>query len=108
MPRSTAAKRATCRWSRGRAVRLMVPRGAREKIIARVVYSGPVRAPVQEGQKIGMLKVWRGDFVVLEVPLQAAASVGAGSMPQRAFDAASELRDRPVPRRPAAAMTAPT
>jgi D-alanyl-D-alanine carboxypeptidase (penicillin-binding protein 5/6) len=75
----------------GRAVRLMVPRGAREKIIARVVYSGPVRAPVQEGQKIGMLKVWRGDFVALEVPLQAAASVGAGSMPQRAFDAASEF-----------------
>ena len=75
----------------GRDVRLMVPRGAREKIIARVVYSGPVRAPVQEGQKIGTLKVWRGDFVALEVPLQAAASVGTGSMSQRAFDAASEL-----------------
>jgi D-alanyl-D-alanine carboxypeptidase (penicillin-binding protein 5/6) len=29
--------------------------------------------------------------VALEVPLQAAASVGAGSMPQRAFDAASEF-----------------
>ncbi len=33
-------------------VRLMVPRGSRDKIIARVVYSGPVRAPVQQGQKI--------------------------------------------------------
>ena len=74
-----------------KAVRLMVPRGAREKIIARVVYSGPVRAPVQEGQKIGNLKVWRGDFLVLETPLQATASVGTGSMPQRAFDAATEL-----------------
>jgi D-alanyl-D-alanine carboxypeptidase (penicillin-binding protein 5/6) len=72
-------------------VRLMVPRGSREKIIARVVYNGPVRAPVQQGQSIGTLKVWRGDFVALEVPLQAAASVGTGSMPQRAFDAASEL-----------------
>jgi D-alanyl-D-alanine carboxypeptidase (penicillin-binding protein 5/6) len=38
-------------------VRLMVPRGSREKIIARVVYTGPVPAPVQQGQKIGMLKV---------------------------------------------------
>jgi D-alanyl-D-alanine carboxypeptidase (penicillin-binding protein 5/6) len=74
-----------------KAVRLMVPRGSREKIIARVVYTGPVRAPVQQGQSVGALKVWRGDFLVLEVPLQAAASVGGGSMSQRAFDAASEL-----------------
>jgi serine-type D-Ala-D-Ala carboxypeptidase (penicillin-binding protein 5/6) len=74
-----------------RAVRLMVPRGARERIIARVVYSGPVRAPVQKGQKIGVLKVWRGDMVALEVPLQAAESIGPGNLPQRALDAASEL-----------------
>jgi D-alanyl-D-alanine carboxypeptidase (penicillin-binding protein 5/6) len=74
-----------------KAVRLMVPRGSREKIIARVVYNGPVRAPVQQGQSVGTLKVWRGEFMVLEVPLQAAASVGTGSMSQRAFDAATEL-----------------
>ncbi len=74
-----------------RAVRLMVPRGARERIIARVVYSGPVRVPVQKGQRIGALKVWRGDFVVLEVPLQAAENVGSGNLPQRAFDAISEM-----------------
>ena len=74
-----------------KAVRLMVPRGSREKIIARVVYNGPVRAPVKQGQSVGTLKVWRGDFVALEVPLQAAASVGTGSMSQRAFDAATEL-----------------
>jgi D-alanyl-D-alanine carboxypeptidase (penicillin-binding protein 5/6) len=72
-------------------VRLMVPRGARERILARVVYNGPVAAPVQQGQKVGTLKVWRGDFVALEVPLQAAEDVGIGSMPQRAFDAATEL-----------------
>ena len=75
----------------GKEVRLMVPRGSRDKIIARVVYSGPVPAPVQEGQNIGTLKVWRGESVVLEVPLQAAESVGTGSMPGRAFDAATEL-----------------
>jgi D-alanyl-D-alanine carboxypeptidase (penicillin-binding protein 5/6) len=74
-----------------KAVQLMVPKGAREKIIARVVYSGPVRAPVQRGQKIGMLKVWRNDSLALEVPLQASEDVETGSMPQRAFDAASEL-----------------
>jgi len=75
----------------GKEVRLMVPRGSREKIIARVVYTGPVPAPVQQGQKIGALKVWRGEFLVLEVPLRASESVGTGSMSQRAFDAASEL-----------------
>jgi D-alanyl-D-alanine carboxypeptidase (penicillin-binding protein 5/6) len=74
-----------------REVRLMVPRGSRDRILARVVYSGPVRAPVQSGQKIGTLKVWRGDFLALETPLQAAEEVGTGTMPQRAFDAAAEL-----------------
>jgi len=72
-------------------VRLMVPRGVRERIIARVVYSGPVPAPVQKGQKIGVLKVWRGDSMVLEVPLQAADDVGTGTLTGRAWDAAGEL-----------------
>ena len=75
----------------GRAVKLMVPRNAHERPIARVVYSGPVRAPVHKGQKIGMLKVWRGKEVVLEVPLQAGEDVGTGAIHRRAFDAATEL-----------------
>jgi D-alanyl-D-alanine carboxypeptidase (penicillin-binding protein 5/6) len=69
----------------------MVSRTVRDKIIARVVYSGPVPAPVEKGQKIGTLKVWRADALVLEVPLQAAESVETGSLAQRAFDAATEL-----------------
>jgi D-alanyl-D-alanine carboxypeptidase (penicillin-binding protein 5/6) len=74
-----------------RPVKLMVPRGVRERILARVVYSGPVPAPVQKGQSIGVLKVWRGDVVALEVPLQAADDVGTGGLPGRALDAASEM-----------------
>jgi len=74
-----------------RVVSLMVSRTAHERIIARVVYSGPVPAPVEKGQRIGTLKVWRSDALVLEVPLQAAERVEAGSMAQRALDAASEL-----------------
>jgi D-alanyl-D-alanine carboxypeptidase (penicillin-binding protein 5/6) len=72
-------------------VKLMVPRNVREKIIARVVYTGPVRAPVQQGQSIGRLKVWRNDTVALEVPLRAAESVETGNLSQRALDAATEL-----------------
>jgi len=72
-------------------VRMMVPRNVRERIIARVVYSGPVPAPVQKGQPIGKLKVWRGDILALEVPLQAGEDVGPGGLSRRAFDAATEL-----------------
>jgi len=73
------------------AIRLLVPRGINEKIIARIVYTGPIPAPVEEGRPIGMLKVWRGENVVLEVPLQAAESIPKGNLTQRAFDAATEL-----------------
>jgi len=74
-----------------RVVSLMVSRAAQNKLIARVVYTGPVPAPVQQGQPIGILKVWRNDALVLEVPLRAAESVGTGNLSQRAFDAATEL-----------------
>jgi D-alanyl-D-alanine carboxypeptidase (penicillin-binding protein 5/6) len=72
-------------------VKLMVPRGVSDKITAKLVYTGPVRAPVREGQSIGNLQVWRGDAKVLEVPVQASENVAAGSISQRAIDAASEL-----------------
>jgi D-alanyl-D-alanine carboxypeptidase (penicillin-binding protein 5/6) len=72
-------------------VRLMVPKNVTERIVARIVYHGPVRAPVEAGQRIGTLKVWRGDKVALEVPLEAGESVAEGSLPQRAYDAVTEL-----------------
>jgi D-alanyl-D-alanine carboxypeptidase (penicillin-binding protein 5/6) len=73
------------------AVKLMTPRGSRERIIARAVYTGPVRVPVEKGKRIGTLKVWRGNSVVLEVPLQAAEDVGTGTLHRRAWDAMTEL-----------------
>jgi D-alanyl-D-alanine carboxypeptidase (penicillin-binding protein 5/6) len=73
------------------AVRIMVSKNAPERIVARIVYSGPVPAPVKEGQPIGKLRVWRGDSVILETPLKAAHQVATGNMPQRALDGASEL-----------------
>ena len=72
-------------------VSLLVPRGSNERITARIVYSGPVRAPVQEGLAIGTLKVWRADNLVLEVPLHAAEAVAKGGITGRAFDAATEF-----------------
>jgi D-alanyl-D-alanine carboxypeptidase (penicillin-binding protein 5/6) len=72
-------------------IRVMMPRNGGEHLIARIVYTGPVAAPISKGQSIGKLKVWRGDNLTLEVPLMAADDVGAGSMSQRAMDAATEL-----------------
>jgi D-alanyl-D-alanine carboxypeptidase (penicillin-binding protein 5/6) len=72
-------------------VRIMLPRNSNDKIIARIVYTGPVPAPVKKGQQIGRLKVWRNDAVALEMPLYAGAEVGTGNLSQRAFDAATEM-----------------
>jgi serine-type D-Ala-D-Ala carboxypeptidase (penicillin-binding protein 5/6) len=72
-------------------ISLLVPRGTSERIIARIVYSGPIPVPVTQGQTVATLKVFRGDSLTLEVPLMAAESVGRGSLSQRAFDGASEL-----------------
>jgi D-alanyl-D-alanine carboxypeptidase (penicillin-binding protein 5/6) len=73
------------------SVSLLVPRNSSERVLARLVYQGPVRAPIEKGQQIGQLRVWRGEKVVLEVPLQASEAVGRGNLGQRAFDAATEL-----------------
>jgi serine-type D-Ala-D-Ala carboxypeptidase (penicillin-binding protein 5/6) len=72
-------------------IRVMMPRNANERLIARIVYTGPVPAPVSRGQPIGKLKVWRGENLALEVPLKAAEDVKTGTMSQRAMDGATEL-----------------
>ena len=72
-------------------VRVMMPRNGSERLVARIVYNGPVPAPITRGQSIGKLKVWRAENLALEVPLQAADDIGKGSMSGRAMDAATEL-----------------
>jgi len=72
-------------------IRVMVPRDNSERLNARIVYNGPVPAPISKGQSVATLKVWRGDNLALEAPLQAADDVGKGSMTQRAMDGATEL-----------------
>ena len=72
-------------------IQIMVPRSGGEKLIARIVYNGPVPAPVKAGQPLGTLKVWRDNNLVLQVPLKTAGAVQKGSMSQRAVDGASEL-----------------
>src|SRR5689334_6566830 len=72
-------------------VKVMVHKNGGDKLIARVVYSGPVRAPVQEGQQVGVVKVWRSGNIAVETPVYAAEAIGTGSTVRRAIDGASEL-----------------
>jgi serine-type D-Ala-D-Ala carboxypeptidase (penicillin-binding protein 5/6) len=73
-------------------VKLMVVRGVNKPITAWIiVYTGPVVAPVHQGQAIGVLRVWRGDTLAVEVPPRATGDVGVGNLVQRAFDAIEEL-----------------
>lgn len=75
----------------GGLVELFLPITNRDKLTARIVYQGPLTAPVEEGQKVGVLKVWIGDTLSREMPLYAAETVAIGSLPHRALDAAKEL-----------------
>ncbi|KQT57125.1 D-alanyl-D-alanine carboxypeptidase [Methylobacterium sp. Leaf456] len=74
-----------------RPVRLLLPRGSSEKVSARVVYQGPLAAPVEQGREVARLRVTRGDTLALEQPLYAGESVAAGTLTQRAMDAAMEV-----------------
>jgi serine-type D-Ala-D-Ala carboxypeptidase (penicillin-binding protein 5/6) len=72
-------------------IKLMVHKNGTDKLIARVVYNGPVRAPVEPGQQVGVVRVWRGANIAMDAPVYAAESVGKGSTIRRAIDGASEL-----------------
>src|SRR3977135_1691603 len=72
-------------------VKVMVQKNGTDKLIARVVYNGPVRAPVESGQQVGVVRVWRGTNIAMEAPVYAAESVARGSTIRRAIDGASEL-----------------
>jgi D-alanyl-D-alanine carboxypeptidase (penicillin-binding protein 5/6) len=72
-------------------IQVMVHKGGDNRLKARVVYTGPVPAPVAAGQRIGVLKVWRGDDLAVQAPVYAAEPIGIGSTMQRAFDGVIDL-----------------
>nr|WP_183316360.1 D-alanyl-D-alanine carboxypeptidase family protein [Chelatococcus caeni] len=73
------------------AVRVLVPRGTSDRLDVKVVYRGPLRAPVAAGMEVGHLRVTRDDVDALVVPLYTGEAVESGSLSQRAFDALFEL-----------------
>jgi len=72
-------------------IRVLLPRGSNERIVARIVYNGPIQAPIAKGAKVARLQVTRGDVQALDIPLYAAQDVGVGSLGQRALDGLMEV-----------------
>jgi serine-type D-Ala-D-Ala carboxypeptidase (penicillin-binding protein 5/6) len=99
-------------------LRLLTPRGSGEKLSGKIVYTGPLIAPVAAGQTVARLKIYRGTTLALDVPLKTGEAVEQGPLTQRAKDAALELglqlfhkglasAMRSVEKKPEAAAAAP-
>ncbi|MCO5733817.1 D-alanyl-D-alanine carboxypeptidase family protein [Rhizobium sp. SSA_523] len=73
------------------AVDAYVPTRNAERLSGRIVYEWPLRAPVRQGQSVGVLKIFEGDRQIKEVPLQAAGDVAEGTLLSKATDALLEL-----------------
>jgi D-alanyl-D-alanine carboxypeptidase (penicillin-binding protein 5/6) len=68
-----------------------LPRGGRDMVKGRVVYQGPVKAPIVKGQLIGDLELSIAGQVIRQAPVYAGEDVAVGSLPQRAIDGLREL-----------------
>ena len=74
-----------------RPISVLVPRGNGEALSARIVYQGPIRAPIGQGVEIARLVVFRGKARVLETPLVTGEGIGEGNLGRKAMDAGCEL-----------------
>ncbi|MBQ0821816.1 D-alanyl-D-alanine carboxypeptidase [Microvirga terrae] len=72
-------------------VRVLVPRGEGERVTARIIYTGPLKAPVQKGAEVARLQVNRGDMQALDMPLYANEDIQEGTLSQRALDGLLEF-----------------
>jgi len=72
-------------------IKIFIPHGSTDRLLAKVVYDGPLAAPVADGAQVARLKVWRGTTLALDVPLKTRSAVPLGTLRQRAIDAALEL-----------------
>lgn len=73
------------------AVKIAVPRAVQGQVIARVVYEGPLKAPLSQGQTVATLRVWRDGQLQREVPLSIRQEVRQGGLVRRASDSVREL-----------------
>lgn len=74
-----------------KSVDVFVPVTDKDLLQVRLVYNGPLQAPIASDQPIGALQVWIGDNLAKSFELAAAEDVVLGTLRSRAADAAHEL-----------------
>jgi D-alanyl-D-alanine carboxypeptidase (penicillin-binding protein 5/6) len=72
-------------------LKIFLPRGSQDRLTAKIVYLGPLAAPVAAGAEVARFKVWRGQSLALDAPLKTKAAVAMGGLSKRALDAAVEF-----------------
>ncbi|MEP7455489.1 D-alanyl-D-alanine carboxypeptidase family protein [Phyllobacterium sp. SB3] len=72
-------------------VSILVPVANRDRLKAHVVYNGPLVAPLEADQQVGMLRIWIGDALVQETPVYTAEAVESGDLTKRSINAVFEL-----------------
>jgi D-alanyl-D-alanine carboxypeptidase (penicillin-binding protein 5/6) len=80
-------KASTLRLGRSDALVVAVPTGSAAQIKTQLTRPDPLVAPITKGQTIGSLKVFRGDQLWVDMPLQALDSVEQAGVFARAWDA---------------------
>lgn len=76
--------------AKGRAM-VSVQQMARNSISAKIVYDGPLRAPVREGDQVAILRVSADNQGDTDIPLYAAEGVDEGGNVRKAIDAIGSL-----------------
>ena len=74
-------------------VRVLLPKfsTSRSKLRASVVYEGPLKPPIRQGEQVAVLRVSASQDGESEVPLYAAEDVARGSIFMRGFDSLLHL-----------------
>jgi len=80
-------KASTVKLGRADALVVAVPTGSAAQIKTQLARPDPLVAPVTKGQTIGSLKVFRGEQLWVEMPLQALDAVEQAGVFGRAWDA---------------------
>ncbi len=75
-------------------IQMLAPQGSRRDLVARVVYAGPVEAPIAAGQPLGALIVEGPDMAPARFGLVAAADVPRGGLRVRVETAGKVAIDR--------------
>ena len=73
------------------AVDIFIPITNPDRLTARITYGWPLRAPLEAGAQVGVLKVFIGDTLSQETPLYVVDSVDKGPLHSQALDALLEL-----------------